>query len=68
MFQRFKPQSLSRPQTSMARPLSEATVIVDTDIDDESDFEIESELEEDDSPKRSFESVSEVVPCATMYT
>ena len=68
MFPRFKSQSLQQPRTSMARPLSAATEILDTDMEDESDIEIESEVDEEDSPKRSFESVSEVVLCVTTYT
>lgn len=53
MFQRGKLQPLFTQRTSRDRPLSEATEIYDTDVDDDdsSDFE-------EYSPKFSFNSVS----------
>jgi hypothetical protein len=56
MFMRSKTQSLLPPMRSdKPRPVSEATEIFDTDLDDDSEFE-------EDSPKYSFESVSVVAP------
>ena len=59
--QQVKTSPYLQARTLRARPLSEATEILDTDIEDESEFE-GSEFEEDPSPKRSFESVSQFVP------
>jgi hypothetical protein len=56
MFERAKTQSFLPARTSVARPLSEATEIFDTDFEDESEFE-EEDVEEY-SPKGSFETVS----------
>lgn len=61
MFTRAKAQSLLLPRTSLARPVSEATQIFDTDGEDESDFEESTELQDEayqpPSPKGSFQSV-----------
>jgi len=61
MFTRAKTPSLLLPRTSQARPISEATEIFDTDVEDGSEFE-ESGQSQDEayqppSPKGSFESV-----------
>ena len=55
MFFREKTQSIFIPRTSTARPLSQATDMFDTEFEDDSD------LEDGSAPKRSFESVSDVV-------
>lgn len=59
MFSRAKTQSIFLPRTSMARPLSEATEIFDTDAS-ESEFEDEelNHIRQPPSPKGSFDSVS----------
>jgi hypothetical protein len=53
VFQRSKTQSFFEVRPS--RPLSEATDIIDTDFEDESDFD------DDSVPKRSFDSVSDTL-------
>ena len=54
MFFREKTQSIFLARTSAGRPLSQATDMFDTDFEDDSD------MEDDAAPKRSFESVSYV--------
>lgn len=55
MSRRAKIQSFAQSRPSTVRPLSQASEVLDTE------FEDESELDDDYSPKSSFESVSQVV-------